>query len=170
MPLRNDARTARGHRPAWTAPWPDAATRAAQATRHDLHRARAVTYGIVLMLLVTAAVEAEVWPLTAYRLFSTVRTGTTVSLELVAATDDGDVLVQPADRSEPLATTARQYPDLSTATPERRREMVTAWLALAGIDPAAVTTVRLERAVRALPDGTSTWVERSRETVLEVVP
>ncbi|QDW61625.1 hypothetical protein [Oerskovia sp. KBS0722] len=170
MTLRNDARTPRGRRPAWAAPWPDAATRTTRATRHDLHRARAVTYGLVLALLVTAALEAEVWPLTAYRLFSTVRTGTTVSLELVAETDDGDVLVHPTDHAEPLATTTRQYPELAAAPPERRREMVSAWLDLAGIDPADVRAVRLERAVRTPPDGASTGVERSRETVLEVVP
>lgn len=124
----------------------------------------------MLTLLVTAAAEAEVWPLTAYRLFSTVRTGTTVTLELVATTDDGDVLVHPTDPAEPLATTTRQYPDLAAAPPERRREMVSAWLDLAGIDPAEVRAVRLERAVRTLPDSASGWVERSRETVLEVVP
>ncbi|MEK8226889.1 hypothetical protein NKG05_13570 [Oerskovia sp. M15] len=74
-----------------------------------------------------------------------------MSLDLVAVTTGGDVPVRPADRAEPLMTTTRQYQDLAAATPERRHEMVTAWLGLAGIDPASVSTVRLERAVRHLP-------------------
>ena len=129
-----------------------------------------MTYGLVLALLLTAAVEAELWPFTAYRLFSEVRTGTTVSLDLVAATAEGDVVVRPADRAAPLATTTRQYQDLAGASPDRRREMVTAWLGLAGIDPRAVRSVRLERTVRTLPAGADQWVERSRETVLDVTP
>ena len=173
MTLRNDARTAQSRRPAWAAPWPDAATRAAAAPvapSIDRRRARLVTYGLVLALLFTAAAEAELWPLTAYRLFSEVRTGTTVSLDLVAATAEGDVVVQPGDRAAPLVTTTRQYQDLAGATPDRRREMVTAWLGLAGIDPGTVRSVRLERTVRALPAGADEWVERSRKTVLEVTP
>jgi len=145
-----------------------------------------VTYGLVLALLLTAAVEAELWPFTAYRLFSEVRTGTTVSLDLVAATAEGDVVVRPADRDAPLATTTRQYQDLAGAAPDRRQEMVTAWLGLAGIDPRTVRSVRLERTERTdprtvrsvrlertertLPAGADEWVERSRETVLEVTP
>ncbi|OCI29586.1 hypothetical protein [Oerskovia enterophila] len=173
MTHRNDARTAQSRRPAWAAPWPDATTRAATApvaTPTDRRRARLVTYGLLLTLLFTAAAEAELWPFTAYRLFSEVRTGTTVSLDLVAATAEGDVVVQPGDRAAPLVTTTRQYQDLAAATPERRREMVTAWLGLAGIDPGTVRSVRLERTVRTLPAGADEWIERSRETVVDVMP
>lgn len=173
MTLRNDARTAQSRRPAWAAPWPDATTRAATAPvspSTGQRRARLVTYGLVLALLLTAAVEAELWPFTAYRLFSEVRTGTTVSLDLVAATTEGEVVVRPADRAAPLATTTRQYQDLAGAAPDRRQAMVTAWLGLAGIDPRTVRSVRLERTVRTLPAGADQWVERSRETVLDVTP
>jgi hypothetical protein len=154
-------------RPAWAAPWPDAAARATPG-HHGRVRARLVAYGVVLTLLATAAVEAEIWPLTAHRLFSTVRTDTITSLDLVASTADGDVVVRPADDSEPLVTTTRQYGDLAEASPHERRAMVGAWLGLAGIDPAEVDTVRLERAVRAHSAGA--WTERSREILLEVVP
>ena len=50
-------------------------------------RARRVTYGAVVLLLVAALTQVEIWPLSAYRLFSTVRTGTSATLTLVA---DGD--------------------------------------------------------------------------------
>ncbi|MHA7135622.1 hypothetical protein [Oerskovia turbata] len=155
------------HRPAWAAPWPDAAARAT-SDRHGRVRARLVAYGVVLTLLATAAVEAEIWPLTAYRLFSTARTDTITSLDLVASTADGDVVVRPADDAEPLVTTTRQYGDLAAASPHERRTMVGAWLDLAGIDPADVSAVRLERVARTHSAGA--WAERSRQILLEVVP
>ncbi|MBE7700100.1 hypothetical protein H9623_07240 [Oerskovia sp. Sa1BUA8] len=169
MTLRT-AHASRARRPAWAAPWPDATARATAAAAADRRRARGVTYGIVLALLLTAAVQVEVWPLTAYRLFSAVRTDTSTVLDLVAETADGDVTVLPAHPAEPLTTTASQYRTLTTAPPERRHAMVTAWLDLAGIDTATVSTVRLDRTVRTLEPGTDRWVVRSRETVLEVVP
>ena len=43
-------------------------------------RARLVTYSMVVVLLLVAAVHLELWPLTAFRLFSEVRTGTGSSI------------------------------------------------------------------------------------------
>ncbi|MEK8226890.1 hypothetical protein NKG05_13575 [Oerskovia sp. M15] len=71
MTLRNDARTAQSSRPAWAAPWTSRSDRTPSTTPHDTpRRARLVTYGLLLALLLAAASEAELWPLTAYRLFS----------------------------------------------------------------------------------------------------
>lgn len=169
MILRNDA-PSRAQRPDGAAPWDPTSPAAAGPPGREGRRARSVTYGLVLTLLLTATVQAEFWPLTAYRLFSAVRTGTTVTLDLVAETPDGDVTVRPADRAAVLTTTTSQYQDLAAATPERRHAMVVSWLTLAELDAADVSTVRLERTVRTLTPGTDRWVEQSRTTLLEVTP
>ncbi|MBD5786228.1 hypothetical protein IF650_08555 [Cellulosimicrobium terreum] len=132
--------------------------------------ARTVTYGVVGLLLVTAATGLEAWPLTSFRLFSGARTDTGTGLELVAVGASGETAVRP-DRSNPvLVTTTHRYGELAGAGDARRRLMVDAWLGTAGIDPADVRTVRLERVRRTLDPATLEWSESSRELVLEVQP
>jgi len=131
--------------------------------------ARAVTYGVLTVVLLCATAEVEVWPLTAFRLFSDVRTGTQATSQLVAVDADGartPLLLGP--ENPVVRTTGHQYRDLAAAAPDRRREMLLAWLAAAHVDAARVETVRLERATRVMDPGTHAWHETSRVLVLEV--
>ncbi|GIJ00208.1 hypothetical protein CLV28_1922 [Sediminihabitans luteus] len=133
-------------------------------------RARVVTYGLVGVLVVGALAKVEVWPLTSFHLFSAVRTGTSVGLELVAVADDGSRAPVVLDPAHPvLVTTAHEFGDLPGATPADQRRMVAAWLDAAHVDPADVSAVRLER-VHRLADPDGVWHEDARELVTEVRP
>ncbi|WP_435736563.1 hypothetical protein V5D56_17560 [Cellulosimicrobium sp. PMB13] len=132
--------------------------------------ARTVTYGVVCVLLATAAAGVEAWPLTSYRLFSGVRTDARTALELVAVGVDGPTVVRPDPTHPVLATTTYRYDDLAPASPAEREELVRAWLDTAGIDPADVASVRLDRVRSTLDPETLEWTEVSREPVLEVLP
>lgn len=141
------------------------------AAGEESRRARLVTYGTVAVLLCTALVQAELWPLTAYRLFSVVRTGTTSYSELVAVAPDGARTPVRLDPDNPvLRTTAHQYSDLPGARPQRQVAMVRAWLVAADLDPAEVATVTLERGTRVMDPETGTWREVSRDVAVEVRP
>jgi hypothetical protein len=128
----------------------------------DRAAARRVTYGFVAVLLVTAAVQLEAWPLTAFRLFSQIRTGTGSTLELVAVAPDGVETPVPA-RTQMLAR-------LADATPEHATAMVDAWLRQAGLSPDDVTTVLLERAAWRLDPVTLARQEDEPAVVREVRP
>ncbi|PZR52145.1 hypothetical protein DNL40_13115 [Xylanimonas oleitrophica] len=110
----------------------------------ERRRARRVTYGSVALLLVVAVAQVELWPLTSFRLFSHVRTGEGQTLRLVATAPDGQVVPVPVG-ARSGGSTAHRLKDLAGAEPEAAREMVDGWLELAGVDPADVRTVRLER-------------------------
>jgi hypothetical protein len=125
-------------------------------------RARQVTYGMVAVIAVTAIAGVELWPLTAFRLFSGVRTGTGTSYELLAVDADGIRTRVPA-RLQLLAKLPQAAPDDAAA-------QVDAWLDDAGIDPAAVDVVVLERAQWRLDPHTLTRAETTRTVVLEVQP
>jgi hypothetical protein len=128
-----------------------------------------VTYGAVALLLVVAADQREAWPLTSYRLFSSVRTGEGASSSLVAVGQDGSrtpVGVPPGN--EVLPTTAHLYDELARAKPEQQRAMVHTWLDIAGIDPAAVSSVRLESVRWRLDRESLERIETGRTLVAEV--
>lgn len=134
-------------------------------------RARRVTYTAVLVLLVAAAAHLELWPLTSYRLFSEVRTADRSGLELVAVdADGGRTVVRPGADNPVVATTGHQYGALPRVSAERRTAMVRAWLRAAGVDPADVAHVRLERVGRVTDARSLDGDETSRTLVLEVEP
>jgi len=56
---------------------------------------RIAVYAFLVAIVLCGALEIEAWPLSAFRLFSTVRTGTQVRWELAAVDDAG--LETPAD-------------------------------------------------------------------------
>lgn len=125
-------------------------------------RARQVTYGMVAVIAVTAVAGLELWPLTAFRLFSGVRTGTGTSYELLAVDADGTRTRVPA-RLQLLAKLPQAAPDDAAA-------QVGAWLDDAGIDPAGVDVVVLERARWQLDPQTLVRGSTTPEVVLEVEP
>lgn len=139
-----------------------------QHSARERRRARAVTYGAVGLLLTVALVQLELWPLTAYRLFSNVRTDSRVTLELVAVGDDGVTSRVRLPSDQVLGTTAHQFRDLERASDERRRELVDAWLAAGAIDPDEVAEVRLDRVRQRMDPGTLTWSDVERTVVVEV--
>ena len=57
-------------------------------------------------------------------------------------------------------TTDRQFPDLPDESEQVQREMVLAWLAVSGVDPATVGSVRLDRIAREYDVDTHAWVGR----------
>lgn len=132
-------------------------------------RARLVTWTLVAGLLVAAQLEVEAWPITSFRLFSQVRTGRAVGLELIAIDTAGDRhLVPLAGEAGRVGNVVQQLELLRTDPVETRRAKVLAWLELVGIDPAGLTQVDLERVVRQLdPDG-GPAVEMGRTLIAEV--
>lgn len=131
--------------------------------------ARTVTFTTIGVLLLAAAVQVEAWPLTAYRLFSVVRTDSQTTYQLVTVGVDGTEAPLRVDPGNPvLDTTRRQYADLPGLSASRRREKVLAWVAAAHLNPADVQSVRLERATRVMDPETQHWVETSRAIVVEV--
>jgi hypothetical protein len=118
--------------------------------------ARRVTVGTVVALVLVALSGLEAWPLTSFRLFSTVRTGTSVGLQLEAVASDGTRTPVRVPSNQVMSTTTHQFAHLAHARPEVQRAKVRAWLATAGLDPAAVTEVDLVRTTRSTdPTGVS---------------
>jgi hypothetical protein len=110
--------------------------------------ARRVTVGTVAVLLLVPITTVEAWPLTSFRLFSTLRTGTTVGLTLVAIAPDGTSSPVRLPRDQVMSTTTHQYADLADDSPQTQRAKVRAWLVAAGLDPADVAAVELVRTTR----------------------
>lgn len=128
-----------------------------------------MTLVVVVALGIGVLGQTEAWPITAYRLFSGVRTGNQVAYELVAVDRDG--AARPVRfRGDTVATTAHQFPSLRTLPEAEQREKVRTWLRLADIDPATVTVVRLERVTRRLDPNGGPATETGRRIVVEVHP
>lgn len=130
---------------------------------------RAVTWSVLLVMGVVAVGGLEVWPLTAFRLFSETRTADQTRLELVAEHLDGtDEALLVGETNPVLYTTDRLFPDLRGAPEDVQREMVLAWLAVSDVDPATVSSVRLDRIARRYDEETRTWDDVDRTTVVDV--
>ncbi|HEX2699464.1 MAG TPA: hypothetical protein VHM89_04575 [Acidimicrobiales bacterium] len=61
-------------------------------------QARAVTYGLAGLLVLCVVAQLELWPLSAFRLFSTERTSATTSWDVRLVAADGTEHVLPFDR------------------------------------------------------------------------
>lgn len=130
---------------------------------------RVVTWSLLTVLAVAAVGGLELWPLTAFRLFSEVRTADQSRLELVAEHLDGTEEPLLVDETNPvLVTTDRQYPDLRGQSEQVQREKVLAWLAVSGVDPATVDSVRLDRIAREYDVSTHGWLDGDRTTIVDV--
>ena len=135
----------------------------------DARVGRIVTWSLLAVLTVCAVGGLELWPLTAFRLFSEVRTADQSRLELVAEHLDGtDEPLLVAETNPVLVTTDRQFPDLPREPEEVQREMVLAWLGVSGVDPATVGSVRLDRIARHYDVDTHTWADVGRTTIVDV--
>ncbi|CAA9222776.1 MAG: hypothetical protein AVDCRST_MAG50-677 [uncultured Acidimicrobiales bacterium] len=90
---------------------------------------RIAVYIFLAAILACGVLQIEVWPFSAFRLFSTVRTGTAVRWDLVAVDDRG--VETPAD----LAAMGRGYrqsghllPDVVEASADEQDSACRAWL------------------------------------------
>ncbi|MDR7384320.1 hypothetical protein [Promicromonospora iranensis] len=126
--------------------------------------ARRVTYGTLSMLLAAGVAQVDFWPLSAYKLFSGVRTDTVTSTRLVATLDDGREAAVGRGADPVLGPTQNFLPELHDAGPATRQVMLTTWLEQAGLDPAEVRHLRTERVRRVVDPATLAW----SETVLDV--
>ena len=126
--------------------------------------ARRVTYGTLGMLLAAGVAQVDFWPLSAYKLFSGVRTDTVSATRLVAALDDGSEATVGRGSDPVLAPTQNFVPALAGADAATRQVMLTTWLEEAGLDPAEVRELRTERVLRVLDPVTLAW----SETVVDV--
>lgn len=179
-PTTEDRAVARGEREREHGQGPDDAPRGApqhaatgreSATRRDARRARTVTLTLLAVLVLGAATEAEVWPVTAFRLFSTVRTHTSVRLELVLVRADGTTTPwRPRAHDDVVGVTTHQFAQLPHLDPVRARAKVDAWLDLADTPRESVATVRLDRVTSRFDDTTGRWADTDRRTELEVAP
>ena len=135
----------------------------------DARVGRVVTWSFLAVLAIVAVGGLELWPLTAFRLFSEVRTADQTRLELVAEHLDGTEEPLLVSETNPvLVTTDRQFPDLPREPEEVQREMVLAWLDVSGVDPATVGSVRLDRIARHYDVDTHTWADVGRTTIVDV--
>lgn len=138
------------------------------ADRRHAWTARLVTYGLVVVVAFGVVEEVEAWPVTSYRLFSQVRTGQTIMLELVAiGANDRRTVVRPHGKVG--AAIRHQYRELPALDLAARRNEVRGWLAAGGIDADGPTIVRLERVTRQLDLSGGPATELSRVVVVEVV-
>lgn len=135
----------------------------------DKRLARRVTVGTILVLLLVAAVGVEAWPLTAFRLFSAVRTDTTTSVQLVVVSPDGSRTPLRLPSNQVLGITAHQFVDLAEESPAEQRRKVRAWLGVSGIDPEGVASVELVRTTRSA-DAAGTPYVTDQVVVVTVAP
>jgi hypothetical protein len=130
---------------------------------------RVVTWSLLAAMAVAAVAQLELWPLTAFRLFSEVRTADQTRLERVAEHLAGPDEARLVPETNPVVyTTDRQFPDLVGESQRVQREMVLAWLSASGVDPATVASVRLDRIVRDYDTDTHEWADVARSTVVDV--
>jgi len=140
--------------------------------RRDRRTARVVAWCTlgVIGLGAAAEAEAEVWPVTAFRLFSTVRTADGATTSLVVLDADGARTTVPVGShpSEVLATTSHQLVDLRHLPAHVARDKVVAWLQLAGLDPADFRSAVVERTSWTMDPGTRTRSEHGTTVLAEV--
>ena len=131
--------------------------------------ARRVTYGTLSMLLAAGMAQVDFWPLSAYKLFSGVRTDTLTTTQLVATLDDGREATVGRGTDPVLEYTQNFLPRLADAGPDARRIMLTTWLEQAGLDPAEVRELRTERVRRVVDPTTLSWSETVEDKTAETV-
>ncbi|WP_275003161.1 hypothetical protein [Promicromonospora iranensis] len=127
--------------------------------------ARRVTYGTLSMLLAAGVAQVDFWPLSAYKLFSGVRTDTVTATRLVATLDDGRETAVGRGTDPVLGPTQNFLPELDDADPATRQVMLTTWLEQAGLDPGAVRDLRTERVRRVVDPATLAWSETVEDVV-----
>ena len=134
----------------------------------DRRVARWVTCGTLVVILLGAAAEAEIWPITSFKLFSSVRTAGGVTSSLIAVDANNAEVPVPIPTPEILATTSYQLERLAAEPESVQRDMARAWLELAGMDPDDYTTVALHRTAWTMDAATRERVTSADKILVEV--
>lgn len=147
------------------------ATSPSTITRPDLAalRARLATYGVLVVLVGASLLHVEAWPISAYQLFSHVRTGELTTLDVVALDADGEehrVVLGAA--SHRVGNPAHQLSVAWRSSPPEQARRMRTWLELAGLDPDDYVGVRVDEVRWRLDDDGRRAEELRRTTVLEV--
>jgi hypothetical protein len=135
------------------------------STTRTRRLARGFTYGTPGLLLIVALVGADFWPLSAYRLFSTLRSDATSSQQLVLSFGDGTEQAVRCVGHPVLRETMRFVPTLPDVDTESRDVMLDTWLADCGIDGSDVVRVRIDQVDRAVDPVTLVSTETAVTTV-----
>jgi hypothetical protein len=127
---------------------------------------RVVVYGLVALLAIAAAFDAEWWPVSSMRLFSQVRSDAAVTWEvrLVGPRGSEEVLdVAPLGRSYRGAH--HLVPELAAMAPGERDAVCRAWAeAAAAAGHVAALEVRIDRVVRSVPTSDDDVAEERSRT------
>lgn len=135
-------------------------------------RGRVVTYLALLVVMGVALTGQEAWPLSSFALFSRVRTGESVSVQVVALRRDGrEELVDLGRRHSATRGATHLIPHLRAKPRAVQVAEVSSWMQEAGIDPSDVVAARIYRTVREVSrDGTPGKVLRRRMTLQIPIP
>jgi hypothetical protein len=132
--------------------------------------ARTVTYGLCGTLLVLGAAQVELWPMSAFRLFSSVRGPETISWVVFTVDDQGEEhRVDLAGMRDQVGLPHHVLPMLLDASPAERADVLEAYVEAAGGDPGS-HEARVYRVVsRTSTQADLPSTELSRDLAYEVV-
>jgi hypothetical protein len=114
---------------------------------------RIVVYGLVALIGVAAAADAEWWPVSSMRLFSEVRSGTAVAWEVrLVAADGTEELLDVASLGRAFRGAHHLVPTLPALPAAERDAICAAWAEAAADQGRLVASeVRVDRVVRSVP-------------------
>jgi hypothetical protein len=117
-------------------------------------RARVVVLVLLGAFVASFLTEAELWPMSSFRLFSGLRSDQSSSVELVAVSANGSEQRIDVQRNRTAARSAlHQVSTLPHLPLAEQQKEVRAWLGIAEMDPDAFVAVRLYRVtLRHSPD------------------
>jgi hypothetical protein len=132
--------------------------------------ARSVTYGLCGTLLLLGAAQIELWPLSAFRLFSSVRGPETVSWVVVTVdTDGGEHALDLSRMHGSVGLPHHVLPTLVDASPAERTRVVKAYVDAAGEGASAVDAKVYRVVSRTSTEADVPSAEVSRDLAYEVV-
>ncbi|MBA2478667.1 MAG: hypothetical protein H0V38_08675 [Sporichthyaceae bacterium] len=137
--------------------------------RRTTRLARTVTYGLCGGLLLLGIAQVEVWPLSAFRLFSGVRGPEATSWQVVVVDSDGsERLLDLAGMPDRVGLPHHLLPRLVDASPAVREDVLETYVEAAGAGTSAVR-VRVYRVVsRTSTEPDVANIQLSRHVAYEV--
>lgn len=137
-----------------------------QLTRSQAVRARMVTYGAIVLLVTCSIAGLEWWPLSEFRLFSSLRTQDQVSWEMTTVSNAGvETTVDLGDLPPSYWGAHHVIPELPAMSTQDQQAAVLAWLQGARVETDGVSSVRFYAVgtqVPTEPSLTPTLVSRTQ--------
>jgi len=113
-----------------------------------VRRGRIVTYGALLAVALVAFTGQEAWPLSSFSLFSEIRTGQSISWELVSVDGAGREHPVPLGRDLEVSRGATHLmPGFHARSRREQQARAEAWLRGSGVALSTVRAVRIYRVV-----------------------